>query len=152
MEFAIRPAQSEQASTLTENTIATKRHWNYPERWIQLWLPQLTITPAYILEQETWVAFVDEKQVAYYSFKTNGDDLWLDNLWVLPEFMRRRIGRNLFDHALERARIRGFANLKIEADPNAQSFYKKMGARKIGEHPGWADGQLRILSVMEMVL
>ena len=112
----------------------------------------MTITPAYILEQETWVALVDEKQVAYYSFKTNGDDLWLDKLWVLPEFMRRRIGRNLFDHALERARIRGFVNLKIEADPNAQSFYKKMGARKIGEHLGWADGQLRILSVMEMVL
>jgi len=61
------------------------------------------------------------------------------------------IGKNLFRHAWERARLRGFTDLKIEADPNAESFYEKMGARKIGErHHGELDGQPRILPVMEI--
>jgi len=76
--------------------------------------------------------------------------LWLDNLWVLPEFMGRGIGPQLFQHALERSRERGESVLKIEADPNAQSFYEKMGARQIGEHHSEVDGQMRVLPVMEI--
>ena len=42
--------------------------------------------------------------------------------------------------------------LEIESDPNAQGFYERMGAKKIGEHRGEVDGQPRILPVLEMVL
>ena len=80
------------------------------------------------------------------------DSLWLDNLWVLPEFMGQGIGQQLFQHALERSRERGESVLKIEADPNAKSFYEKMGARQIGEHHGEVDGHARVLPVMEINL
>jgi len=141
------PAQS---GLLTEITLAAKRHWNYPESWIQAWLPSLTITLEYILENETWAGFVNEKCVAYYSLKQDNDDLWLDNLWVFPEFMGQGIGKQLFHHALERSRARGVYNIKIESDPNAQTFYEKMGARKTGEHHTQVDDQLRILPVLEI--
>jgi GNAT superfamily N-acetyltransferase len=142
----------DQAGILTSITIASKRHWNYPEKWIQIWLPLLTVTPEYILENETWVAVQNEKCVGYYSLKQDGAFLWLDNLWVLPEFMGQGIGKGLFQHALERSTVLSATILKIEADPNAQNFYEKMGARKIGEHHTEVDGQPRVLPVLEINL
>ncbi len=45
----IRRAVPEDAGKLTEIAIAAKRHWDYPERWIQIWIPQLTFKPEDIL-------------------------------------------------------------------------------------------------------
>jgi GNAT superfamily N-acetyltransferase len=150
--ITILRASPEDADQLTRITIAAKRHWDYPENWMQLWLSALTISSEYISENEVWIAIENEKPVAYYSLKYDGECLWLDNLWVLPEFMGQGIGRQFFQHALERSRACGESVLKIEADPNAQSFYEKMGARQIGEHRGELNGQARVLPVMEINL
>jgi len=150
--ITIQRAIPEQAGELTALTVAAKRHWNYPEKWIQIWLPLLTVTPDYIRENEAWVAVQNDRRIAYYSLKNDGVLLWLDNLWVLPEFMRQGIGRDLFQHALERSRALGANTLRTESDPNAQNFYERMGARKIGEHQTEVDGQPRVLPVMEIVL
>ena len=146
--FTFQRAQPQHAQALTDIAITAKRHWNYPEKWIQIWLPSLTISPQYIQENETWMAIVNEKPVAYYSLKQDGESLWLDNLWVLPEFMGQGIGKKLFQHALERSHARGVSILKIESDPNAQAFYEKLGACKIDEHHSTVDGQLRTLPIM----
>ena len=150
--ISILQATPDQAGILTIITVASKRHWNYPEKWIQIWLPLLSITPEYILENETWIAFEGEKCIGYYSLKHDAESLWLDNLWVLPKFMRQGIGKGLFHHALERSRVLGATILKIEADPNAQSFYEKMGAWKVGERHTEVEGHPRVLPVMEIKL
>lgn len=146
----IRRAVPEDAGQLTQIAIVAKSHWDYPEEWIQLWIPALTISPDYILENEVWVAFENENVAGWYSLKYDDDYLWLDNLWVLPEYMGHGIGRELFEHALERSRLCGAHVLKIEADPNAQNFYEKMGARQTGEQYGEVAGQTRVLPVMEI--
>lgn len=149
---SILPAQPEHADILTQITIAAKRHWNYPENWIQIWLQLMTITPEYISGHETWITTLNDKPVAYYSLKEAENALWLDNLWVFPEHMGKGIGKELFIHALERSRKRGASVLKIEADPNAESFYSHVGADKVGEVSTEVDGTLRILPIMEYKL
>ena len=148
----IIPAQPAYAEALTRITIAAKQHWNYPEHWIQKWIPLMTITPEYIAENEVWLEAMDGEPVAYYSLIQAGNELWLDNLWVLPEHIGNGLGKELFLHALERSRLRQVSVLKIEADPNAQSFYEHMGAKKVDEHYSEIDGQPRILPVMEISL
>lgn len=152
MKLDILRGMPEHASILTDIAIAAKRHWDYPEKWIQLWIPELTFSPEYIAENEFWLIEEDEVIVAYYSLKQDAEGLWLDNLWVLPEYMGLGIGLQLFGHALERSRARDEAVLKIEADPNAQSFYEKMGAQRVGQHQYVLDGELRTLPVMEINL
>jgi len=148
--ITIRRASSTDAGRLTQIAAASKRHWGYPENWIQLWLPELTFSSSYILENEVWLAAIDEMLVGFYSFKKDSEYWWLENLWVVPDHMGREIGRKLFQHALGRCRISGESVLKIEADPNAQGFYEKMGACKIGEHRYEFDGKLRVLPLMEI--
>ena len=148
VEFS--PAEFKDAELLTQIAISAKRHWNYPESWMQAWLPSLTMTPAYIETREVWMAIVNDHPVGYYSFDENEEGFWLDNLWVLPEYMGRGIGKTLFEHALEGCIRRGVSVLKIEADPNAQSFYEKMGARKVAEHNTKLAGEQRTLPIMEI--
>lgn len=152
MDITIQPAHPEQADALSHIAVAAKRHWGYPERWMRLWLPALQISGEYISANETWVAVLAGQPVAWYSLKEADGDLWLDNLWVLPDCMGAGVGRALFQHALGRGRSRRANLLKIEADPNAEPFYLRMGARRIGEHRGEVDGALRTLPVMEIQL
>ena len=152
MIIYIRPALPAEAGILTSITIASKSHWKYPKRWMQIWRPALTISPEYIAQIETWVAIVEDKHVAYYSLKYGRQYHWLDNLWVLPAFMGQGLGSFLFNHALERSRESGALILRLEADPNAQQFYEKMGMYKVSERWTVIDSQPRVLPIMEIIL
>ena len=69
-------------------------------------------------------------------------EIWtLDNLWVLPSFMNRRIGRFLLAHALKVAARSGALEVTVDADPNAESFYIACGARRRGEIAAPIPGQ-----------
>ena len=55
--------------------------------------------------------------------------IWLDDLWVEPEWIGKGIGSLLFRHAVERARRLGGKRLEWEAEPNAVGFYENLGGR-----------------------
>ena len=59
------------------------------------------------------------------------------------------IGAALWEHAMERATALGATLLEIEADPNAEGFYLKMGATTIGEVAYVLEGQRRRLPLMQ---
>ena len=95
-------ARPDEAATLTEIAFAAKRHWGYPEQWIQSWTQTLTIRPAFILENETYTARLDGHPVGFHAVLREQDRMRLEHLWVLPASMRRGVGRALFAHAVER--------------------------------------------------
>jgi GNAT superfamily N-acetyltransferase len=148
----IRPALPADADALTRIAISAKRHWNYPERWMEIWTPQLTFTSEYFQANESWVAELENSPVAFYTIQEKDGSTWLENMWVLPEYIGKGIGKELFLHAVSRSRLMGHLVLKLEADPNALGFYEKMGMRKIGETSYPFEDQKRILPLMEMTL
>jgi ribosomal protein S18 acetylase RimI-like enzyme len=150
--ISIRRAKPEYAETLTQIALDAKRHWGYPDRWMQIWTPQLTFSPEYFDVNESWMAEVDDRPVAFYTLLDNDGIAWLENLWVSPQYIGEGIGRRLFVHAANTARERGFNLFQLEADPNAAGFYEKMGMHRIGERQYEVDGQPRTLPLMEMKL
>lgn len=148
--IAIRRADPDEADVLTEITFSAKSHWGYPEHWMELWKPQLTFTPEYFKENESWVAEVANIPVAFYTLLEKAESAWIENLWVSPRYMGQGVGKTLFSHALELSYQRGFERLQLEADPNAIGFYKAMGMKQIGERISEIDGQPRILPIMEI--
>lgn len=137
------------ADSLTQIAISAKRHWNYPEVWIQHWLPQLTISPEYISANEVWM-IDDEKPIGFYALSQSEEDWELGHLWVLSNYIGQGIGKQLLEHAIERCKLLNISTLKIFSDPNAQTFYEKMGAKKIGEDHSDLFGEDRVLPVMEI--
>jgi GNAT superfamily N-acetyltransferase len=148
----IRRVLPGEAAQLSRIALAAKRHWGYPERWIEIWTPQLTYDTDYLLQNESWAAEMDDGPVAFYTLLEKDGAAWLENLWVTPERIGKGIGKELFLHAVNQARRRGYTLLQLEADPNAAGFYEKMGMHKIGERHTEVDSQPRALPIMEMAL
>lgn len=137
------------ASRLTEIAHAAKRHWGYPERWIESWKETLTISPEFIGSNIVFCAVEDAQRVGFCLLTTESDGLHLDHLWIAPHAMGRGIGRALFQHAVEQGRELGQPMLKIEADPNAEGFYKRMGADRVGVKVTEIEGQRRELPLLQ---
>ena len=152
MDLQIRRAKPEQAEVLTHIALAAKAYWGYPERCMEIWRPQLTFNSQYFVGNESWVANADDGPIGFYALQAKGENAWIENLWVLPEFIGKGVGKTLFLHAVELSRQRGYKTLQLEADPNAIGFYEKMGMQKIGERQFAVEGQPRILPIMEMDL
>jgi GNAT superfamily N-acetyltransferase len=142
-------AKPQDAEALTDIAHAAKRHWGYPESWIAAWRDILTMRPEFIAANVTCVALDEERMVGFYVLTTEDDGIHLDHLWVVPAAMGRGIGRALFQHAMMQARDLGFDSIKIEADPNAEGFYQRMGARRTGTAVREVEGQRRELPLME---
>jgi GNAT superfamily N-acetyltransferase len=117
---------------------------------MELWIPQLTFSPAYFVANESWVAELEHTPIGWCSLDVRNGQAWLENMWVLPEYIGRSVGKQLFIHIVELARQRGYQVLRLEAEPNAVGFYEKMGMQKIGEYRYQLDGQPRILPLMEL--
>ena len=149
---SIRRVDPKEADALTQIALTAKAHWGYPARWMEIWVPLLTFSPEYFEENESWVAVVDNKPIAFYTLQDKGGVAWIENLWVMPDYIGQGVGKQLFLDAISRAREMAYKTLQLEADPNAVGFYEKMGMHKIGERIGEVEDQPRVLPIMEMNL
>lgn len=153
MNIEIRRAHPDQAELLTAIAHAAKRHWNYPDEWVEQWKLDLTITPEFITQNEVFVAVVDEQVAGCCALVLTDSLAEIEHMWMRPEHMGTGIGRALFTHAKQRAEERGARVLELSADPNAEGFYAHMGAKRIGEIAGGMAGdESRVLPRMRINL
>ncbi|HVF70383.1 MAG TPA: GNAT family N-acetyltransferase [Chthoniobacterales bacterium] len=142
-------ATADDAERLTEIAYAAKRHWGYAETWIESWRDTLTIKPEFLEANIAFCASESGRIVGFYVLIEASDKLSIEHLWVEPASIRHGIGRALFQHAVEQAQQAGFDSLKIESDPNAEGFYRKMGAVRVGTAIGEVEGERREVPEME---
>jgi N-acetylglutamate synthase-like GNAT family acetyltransferase len=149
----IRRATPDESEALTALAHAAKRHWNYPQDWIDYWKSDLTLTPEFIANNEVFVALVDDDVIAGCCALVPGDHTAeLEHMWIYPQQMGKGVGRALFEHTVRRAGELGFSELELSADPHAEAFYERMGAKRIGNIPADMFGQARVLPRMRVNL
>ena len=82
----------------------------------------------YIIEQ-------NERKVGYlltavtYSQEAGGRELWLEELYIIPEYRGKGIGHEVFSFA-EGLASEGFARIRLEVEPEncrATELYKRLG-------------------------
>ncbi len=131
----IRKASSEDANTLARIAHDAKRYWGYPENWIKHWDDDLTISPEFVANNQVYVAEGEGEGelLGFYALIVRKDKAELDHMWVAPEHIGTGVGKDLFIHAMQSAAKQNVSEVGISSDPNAEGFYKKMGAFQIGE-------------------
>jgi len=137
----IRPAQGHEAQALTAIALKAKAYWGYPAGTLESWKQELTVSTQTITSRPSFVAVIGDEIVGFYSLSPSRDAWKLGDLWVLPRFMDRGIGRALVAHALETAARGGASSVTVDADPNAESFYLACGAARCGEVPAPIPGE-----------
>ncbi len=141
----IRRALPKESPALTEIAHDAKRHWGYPEHWIQHWQSDLTISSEFVSSNPVYVAEQDGELMGFYALIVREGKAELEHMWVAPRFIGQGIGKELFIHAMQEAAGQNVSAVEISSDPNAEGFYRKMGAEKIGEVPSEVDGEQRVL-------
>ena len=149
----IRPAALAEAGTLTALAQAGKRHWGYSEAWMEIWRKSLSFTPDYVTAHLVFCAEDETGQViGFYALERDNGQLRLEHLWLVPQRIGCGLGRQLFEHAARTAATQGATELFIEADPNAEGFYLRMGAQRIGETVSRLTGTERIVPELRYAL
>ncbi|HLR05956.1 MAG TPA: GNAT family N-acetyltransferase, partial [Pyrinomonadaceae bacterium] len=76
----------------------------------------------------------------------------VEHMWIKPEHMGNGVGRALFKQVVARAKSMDARAVELSADPNAEGFYRRMGATRIGEVRSEIEGQPRVLPRMSVDL
>ena len=130
---------------MTQIAHDAKRHWGYPENWIQHWQADLTISSAFIRNNVVYVAERESEIIGFYALVVGYHETELEHMWVAPKHIGTGVGKELFIHAMQIAAGENISEVEILADPNAAGFYQKMGAKQTGEVSSDIDGQSRVL-------
>lgn len=141
----IRSATEADLPRLTELAWASKAHWGYPASWLEVWRDELEFTPACLQAWDVRCAVIAGRVQAVcaigFEVVDGAQVAEVEALWVSPSAMGQGLGRCLIEHALTGLSERGCRELVIVSDPNAQGFYRKLGARPAGCVPSRPQGR-----------
>lgn len=137
----LRPARADDASELFTIARVAKAHWGYDAATLAAWEADLAVSPMAIAAGLVCVAEVVGEVIGFAELALTPNEARLEGLWVRPEAMRRGAGRALLGWACARSRRSGYAAIEIDADPNAETFYLSMGAKRVGATPAALPGQ-----------
>ncbi len=132
MRTTVRKARLRDIEELTRVAHAAKRYWGYPEKLIRLWKADLTVTPEAVASDPVYCAVRAGKIAGFYALSRSRETCEVEHLWVDPRCIGTGVGRRLFAHLLKRVREMKVTRLKIASDPNAEGFYLRMGAQRVG--------------------
>jgi predicted N-acetyltransferase YhbS len=109
------------------------------------WEPEAITVAAEDMDQATVVVCEDGGFLCgFYMLRGAPPEIEMSRLMVDPLTFGTGLGRRLWNHAVETAAQMGAEAMTLDADPNAEAFYLRMGAETVGEHdleppmmPGW---------------
>jgi GNAT superfamily N-acetyltransferase len=141
----IRRAQPAEAQALTELCWRSKAYWGYDEQFMAWVQAHMGITAEQIAEAWVYVCQeADGRVLGFYHLRRLDSPegaLHLEDLFIEPDAIGKGYGKLLFDHAVALTRELGGDSFTLEADPNAEPFYLKMGCIRTGEHESSIPGR-----------
>jgi GNAT superfamily N-acetyltransferase len=146
----IRRARRADCRELTRIAHDAKRFWGYPDALLELWNDDLTVTPEFVAGHPVYCAVRRSRIVGFYALSERRTTWELDHMWVDPKHIATGVGRALFTHLLGRLRRAGVTRLRIASDPNAEGFYRRLGARRTGRVPSRPAGRYLPLLVVDL--
>jgi GNAT superfamily N-acetyltransferase len=135
--MTIRQARADDAEKLTALALRSKASWGYSEEFMAACREELTLTAARLDAWDVWVAVVNDEPAGMIALRLEADaaKAEIEDFFVEPELQGRGIGRALASAALAACRQKGVQFVRVDADPNAEAMYRRIGFQCIGRAP-----------------
>ncbi len=133
LDIEVHRAKSTDSEILKRIAIESKSYWGYSENIILQWAKTPIITPESIEKDIVYAAYFNLCIIGWYRLLIRLPVVILEDLWVLPDYIGKGVGKTLFKHAIRQAKLSGAERLELDADPNAEPFYTKMGCQVVGQ-------------------
>ena len=131
----LREAKAEELPQLNDLCLRSKAVWGYDRAFLDACREELSLRPEALAETTVIVAEADGRIEGVSQLAVDGDRAELLKLFVEPRSIGCGLGRTLFEAAAADAKRRGAAWLRLDADPGAEPFYRRMGAVPAGTAP-----------------
>jgi GNAT superfamily N-acetyltransferase len=133
----LRAACPAEAAALTGLALGSKASWGYDDAFMAACRDELTLSEDRVEAARTVVAEEpgSGRVAGFVTLEGEPPHGEIGMLFVARDAMGRGVGRLLYGHALREAARLGFTRLGIDADPNAEPFYRAMGAVTVGRVP-----------------
>jgi len=131
MNISFNQATASQANELSDLAIESKGYWGYSDEQLNLWRKDLRIEKDYIEKHIVQTILLDNELVGFFAIKTA--ERLLDHFWLLPVAIGKGIGKAAFEKIKQLCSRNRIEDFTIISDPDAEGFYLKQGAVKIGE-------------------
>jgi GNAT superfamily N-acetyltransferase len=128
----VRPAVPAEAEALSRLALRSKGHWGYDDQFLAACRAELTVAPEQCDGVHLVLAEGGTALLGFYRLAGEPPVAELADLFVDPDAIGRGVGAVLLADAVDRARALGISRLTIDADPHAEGFYARMGARRVG--------------------
>jgi GNAT superfamily N-acetyltransferase len=129
----IRPARPGEAAAITALGLRSKAHWGYDDAFMARCATELRWDEEDLERLLVHVAEQGGELLGFAAVDPAADPPELDALFVEPRAMGAGVGRALLANARAVAEAGGIAELAIDADPEAEAFYLRAGARRVGD-------------------
>lgn len=133
-EVTVRAARAEEAGRLTELALRAKASWGYDAAFMAACREELTLTPEKMAGWQVWVAEADGEIAGMVALSLE-DGAEVEDFFVEPRFQGRGVGRMLMETLLDAARAAGAEVLEVDADPNAEAIYARLGFETFTRSP-----------------
>ncbi|PIC01414.1 GNAT family N-acetyltransferase [Caulobacter sp. X] len=131
----IRLARPEEADRLTRLAMTAKASWGYDEAFMAMCRAELTLTPEKMNAWTIWVAECVGEIVGMIALASKGLSGEVEDFMVDPDFQGRGLGAALMGALLDECRARGLQTIGLDADPNAEGIYQRLGLTTVGQSP-----------------
>lgn len=129
--FKAEAADNELLTTITKKS---KAYWGFSEDILKEWEHLLTVTKDYIEKNKVYKLVQNDQIIGYYSyFFADENTVKLDNIFIFPEFIGKGFGKILMNDFLKNINQYGVTKITLDAEPNAEKFYKNFGFETIGQ-------------------
>ncbi len=135
-------AEAKHTELLRDTLITSKGHWGYSQQQLEQWRSNLRFEEEYIA-RNTVKLVIEESEVIGFFALVKGDINELDHLWLLPKAIGKGYGNLVFENILSECKALDIAEFYIISDPDAEGFYLKRGAVKVGQV--YSESQKRML-------
>jgi GNAT superfamily N-acetyltransferase len=134
-DISLRRARPDEAEAITALALRSKRLWGYDESFMARVTADMTLRSADLERDFVEVLEAAGRILGFYRLQRRPGCAWLEDLFIDPVAVRSGHGRRLFERACQVARAWGYTILELESDPNAEPFYVRWGAQRVGTRP-----------------
>lgn len=130
----VRRARSGDEAALTALALRAKASWGYDEAFMAACREELTFTEQKMTAWSVWVAEADGELAGMIALSLGGV-AEVEEFFVEPRLQGRGLGTILMAELVAAARSAGVKTLEVDADPNAESIYERLGFATVGRSP-----------------
>lgn len=120
--------------------VRSMAHWPRDPAYLEEAERLMSLGPHDLARDEAWILEDEVGAIGFYRLSLDGDRAEIEELHLEPDRIGRGFGRQLFEHAVSRARELGVRRLEWSCDGYAVGFYLRMGGEVTGSRPSGIEG------------